>query len=714
MARIWNRILAAAVALMAASAGPLATSRCPAAEATRTYGWRGNWTGLYPDADPPVEWGRIARGVVAGTTCQAAKPADGAAKSGQPLKDAMVRDWLVIGPFPVPDSVQDFPKEQIPGEATLAPAEGDRAPGAGDGAGDLAWQRFELKKKPDYERWGGVDLDWVDLTVPLGYKPSSFAYACSYLHCTRPGKVTWFVDHNYGLKVWLNGEPVYASPKEASGYGSHYGISRQKLALVHYRSPKFEMTLTQGWNRLLVKVGSPPMHLKEWRNQKFAHCLLDSEPVYEGKNIVWMTKLPERTNACPIVVGDRVFTPAEPDELLCLDKATGKILWRRFNSFYDAIPEAERAANPVFKDQIDPLARELAEATDPDKALELRRKIRDALLGIDKKAYKLKLEGHLEGHFGIVGFTTTPASDGKNVYAYYGYGVVACYDLDGNRKWIRRLTTPNDVGYSCSPALIGGKLVVIFNGMYALDAATGEIAWSDLKARGIASLLPATIKGTDIVTTFRGQFYRVSDGKLLWANPHIIPNDTGWAPGVFIGDVLYLSWSGIGGLIVADFSAVEGDAWKPKMRTAGVGADNRRPNGEWLDRWTAGSPLILGDTFYGIDQYGVFYALDLKTDKPLYRHDTGFDEFHTYNAIGVGASATLGGKHIYVIDNQGVCVVLEQGPAYKPVAVNRIETVVQRDWPWNPQEILANGPPVFDGKRIYLRGEQYLYCIGEK
>jgi hypothetical protein len=48
------------------------------------------------------------------------------------------------------------------------------------------------------------------------------------------------------------------------------------------------------------------------------------------------------------------------------------------------------------------------------------------------------------------------------------------------------------------------------------------------------------------------------------------------------------------------------------------------------------------------------------------------------------------------------------------VAENRIETALPRDWPMPPQEILANGPPVFEGKRMYLRGEKYLYCIGEK
>ena len=697
-----SRLVARSVALSL-----LGVSAALAGEAPKTYGWRGNWTGLYPEANPPTEWGRIAKGVVAGLSCQAAKPAAGAAKGTTPITTShgFLRDWLVIGLLPVTHSVNDFDKEQIPGESKLAPAEGDKV-------GELAWKRLEIVRTPDYERWGKVDIDCVDLAKALDYKPNHVAYAHTYIHAERAGKVSLTVDHIYGLKLWFNGEQVHCAPKMTMGYGSHYGISRQSLAFVHNRSPRVVLDLKQGWNQLLAKMCSytGPNGRALW----FAPILMDAEPTpYEEKNIVWMTEMPERTNACPIVVGDRIFTPAEPDELLCLDKATGKVLWRRFNSIYEATTEADRAASPVFKDKLAPLAEQLATA-DYEKGLEIRRQMRDLLLEVDKKKYHMRLEGHLSGHFGIVGFTTTPVSDGKHVWAFTGFGVVACYDLDGTRKWIRRLDVPKEISYSCSPALIGGKLVVIFNGLYGLDAATGEVAWSDPKAGGIAALLPARIRGTDIVTTFRGQFYRVSDGKLLWANPHIIPNDTGWAPGVFLGDTFYLSWSGIGGLLVEDFSGVAGDAWKPKERHLEVGANHRRPNGEWLDRFTAGSPLIIGDTFYGIDQYGVFYALDLKTNKPLYKHDAGFDEFHTYNAIGVGASATLGGKHIYVIDNQGMCAVLEQGPAWKPVAVNRIETVVDRGWAWAPQEILANGPPVFDGNRIYIRGEQHLYCIGEK
>ena len=685
-----------------ALAAPFSAGQTP--DPDKTYGWRGNWTGLFPEADPPLHWARIAKGVVAGMTCQAARPAESAPQSGQPVRDGLVRDWLVLGPFPVADSVKDFAKEQIPGERELKPAEGDKV-------GALTWKRFQLVKKPDYDRWGTTELDWIDLAETVGFEPNRVAYAHSYLYCQRPGKVTMVVDHGHGLAVWVNGQPVYAHPQQQMGLGSYVGISRQKKDLVLDRSPKFDVPLKQGWNGLLVKVTTA--NQEGWRSLKFAPRLVDAQPVYEENNILWATELPERTNAVPVVVGDRVFTVAEPDELLCLDKASGKILWRRLNGYYDALAEADRAANPVYRQQIAPLAEKLAHATDYEQALVIRRKMAELLLAADPAKYRVKWDGHLAAHFGIVGFSTTPASDGRRVYVFFGHGVVACYDLEGNRRWIRRLES-REIAYSCSPALVGGKLLVLFDGLHALDAATGATLWSQPGVRSIASLIPARIRGTEVVSTREGKVFRAADGKLLWANPHIHSGDTGWGPPVILGDVMYLHWLGIGELIVADFSEVQGDAWKPKVRVVGVGADHRRPNGEWLDRWTAGSPLIHEAIGYGIDQYGVFYALDLKTDKPLYRRDCGFDELHHYNAIGVAASATLGGKYIYVLDNQGTCVVLEPGRQFKQVAVNRIETILPRDWPIPPQEILSNAAPAFDGKRIYLRGEKYLYCVGER
>ena len=48
-----------------------------------------------------------------------------------------------------------------------------------------------------------------------------------------------------------------------------------------------------------------------------------------GKNIAWKTPLPGPSFAQPIVVGDKVFTLADPNWLICLSAVDGKILWQR-------------------------------------------------------------------------------------------------------------------------------------------------------------------------------------------------------------------------------------------------------------------------------------------------------------------------------------------------------------------------------------------------
>ena len=66
------------------------------------------------------------------------------------------------------------------------------------------------------------------------------------------------------------------------------------------------------------------------------------------------------------------------------------------------------------------------------------------------------------------------------------------------------------------------------------------------------------------------------------------------------------------------------------------------------------------------------------------------------------------------MDNQGTALVLKPGRTFQQVARNRIATQLDRYWPIPAQETIAYAPPIADGKRLYLRGERYLYCLGEK
>ena len=664
-----------------------------------TFGWRGNWTGLYPEATPVTEWSREPKGAISGMSCQAARPAEGAPKSGRPLDKGMIVDWLVAGPFPVTDAIAEFDKEQIPGEAKLTPNTDDKA-------ADATWTRLEINRKIAF---GPTELEWVNLAGDAKVKKNRMAYAHSYVYCERGGRLSAVVEHVNGLRLSVNGNVVYENPRTVSALGAYTRISDNKRGLVNPHAGMFEIEVKQGWNSFLAKSNSD--NRDGWNALQFALRLADAEPVsYDEKNIAWLARMPERTNACPLLVGDKILTVAEPDELLCLDKKTGKILWRRLNGFFEATTAAERKAWPVFA-QIAPLAVELEQTYDFEKGLELRRKIHALLLSVDKEKYDIKWDGHLAAHFGIVGLSTTPCSDGKNVYVFVGNGVAACYDLDGQRKWITRLKS-DMIAYSSSPALIAGKLVVNLGKVVAFDAETGSLVWEQPKAAGgVASLIPARIKGVDVVFTQKEDVVRASDGLLLRNNPRKIPGDTGWSPPLILGETMYHAWSAFG-LNVDDYSGVQGEEWKPQMRGLGGITINKLPNGEWIDRWTACSPLVYEGRAYLVDMYGTFYAVDLKDGKTLYRKELDFQPICHYNAIPVAACPALGGKNIYVMDNQGTCIVVEPGPEFKQVARNHIGTLIQRVWPIPPQETISYGAPVFDGKYMYLRGEAYLYCIG--
>ncbi|MFB3894566.1 MAG: PQQ-binding-like beta-propeller repeat protein [Phycisphaerae bacterium] len=696
-----------------------ATTAVAQENAPAGYGWRGNWTGLFPDARVPAQWSNISTGPVQGMKCTTTQPADGSDKDAVPITKGMVTTWLVIGPWTVPDADKDFDKEMIPDEARLAPKLGDTAGGATVGGGGpqsapasapaLTWRYAEPTS--DGVSFWGVNI----LPDKMKGERNMVGYATTCLYAPVAGKVRAIMEHVTGAKVYVNGKEVYRSQKGGMAVGSAYAQSRNRLAHVWPVGPSFEFDVQKGWNRLTIKLVAP--NISQWNDLLFYLRLSDAPGTkYASKNILWMTPLPDRSNATPIVVGDKVFIASEPDEIICIDKNTGKVLWNAINDYFEATPQAERDANPAFKEKIEPLARQVKEETDIVKRAPLRKKLQEALLAVDKKKYPVKASGHLGGHFEIVGFSTTPVSDGKYVYVWTGTGVAACYDLDGKRQWIRRLPEGDELHYSASPAVIGGRLGVFFEHLYGLDARTGEIAWERKEVtKTCASLIAARIAGVDVIISQQGDVVRASDGKLLWKNPHTIVNDTGWAAPTVSGDVLYIPWFGIAQVYEEDFTGCAGDEWKPKEAViGGITAGVPREKGDQGDPWTAGSVLIHNGLLYDTDIHSRYYVVDLKTKKRVGFKDLGLPGDSSYVALRMAASPTLVGKFIVIMDNQGHSVTLEPGAECNEISRNDLATQIARDYAITTQEYIGYSPPVADGKRMYIRGEKYLYCIGER
>jgi outer membrane protein assembly factor BamB len=678
-----------------------------AAEPVR--GWRGNGTGLWPDARPPLEWGRTPRGALDGLRAGSNRPlGDGPGKAPLVEKGAL-RDWLLLGPFAVEDSIRDFDKDVLRGEADVEPSAGVRN-------ADREWKPATT---PADDIWvfGTAELAWLDLAKAVGYKRNQLAYAHTYLFSPRGGPARIVVEHGEGLKAWVNGKEVYRQPERRFALGFYTQISNHEWNHLDQPAPRFHLTLKQGWNHLLLKLSTS--NRDGYNDMRCCLRILESPDVrYEEKNILWMTALPGRSTSTPLLVGDCLFVLAEPDELLCLDAKTGGVLWSTAVNYYETVTPEERQAQPAFVKGVDPLVRKLKDETDRVKRVRLRAEIQKALLDIDPARFKLTGNGHFEAHFGIVGFTMpTPVCDGKHLFVWNGMGVAACFDLEGKRQWIARVKT-DEITYGSSPALADGVLVVFLNGLFGLDAKTGKQLWKQPKIRNnIGAVQGVNLAGKPVIVTQRGDVICPRDGAILFRpRDSTASGDIGWAPPVILGNTVYCPRYGVAALNVWDYGAVKPPNWEPKLLTTvrlaeGPGRGGLKGPG---DRWTAGSPLVWQGLTYQADIYHVLYVGDVKTGRTLYQREMELQGFMHYNSVPVAASPTLIGKHVVVQDNQGTALVLEPGPNYKVIARNHIGTQLDRRWPLPGQETIGYAPLLADGRRLYIRGEAYLYCIGER
>jgi outer membrane protein assembly factor BamB len=671
-------------------------------------GWRGNGTGIWKQGNPPLKWQRLPRGAIEGLRSQTNAPATEQAGDAAVVEKGQIREWLILGPFPVADAAKDFDQDPLNGEAKAKPSLGEK----------LAAREWQLAKvaPDDPNVFGEAGIPWLNLVPQLGFEHHQLAYAHTYLYSPRGGPARIVADHSWGLKAWLNGKEVFRNDKRQVALGGYAALSRFELEHWTQASSQFDVNLQPGWNRLLLKLSTPGPN-----GHKEMICslrIMDPPDVkYESENIAWMAELPGRSTSTPIVVGERLFVLCEPDELLCFDKANGKRLWCRFINFYEALTPEERRGNPAYTNRVEPLVAKLKSEQDAIERIKLRARVEEALVEIDRPRYKPPRDGHFDSHSGIVGYTMpTPISDGTRVYVWNGMGVAVAFDLEGNRQWMTTVSA-GELTYASSPALANGVFAVFLNRLFGIDAKTGEILWEQPKVnKNVAGLLSATLAGQPVIVTQEGEVVRPRDGHLLFRPKGIVKNDTGWTPGVILGDVFYLPKYGVKQLNVLDFGGQSGDAWNPKhvcsIETPPE-LNHRLGSKAWLDRSTAASPLVVGKYVYMVDMYSELCTFDLEAKKMIHHQTLDLHGFTHYNALAVAASPTLIGEHMLILDNQGTALVMTTGPEPKVVQRNVIATQLDRRIPLPAQETLAYAPPIVDGDRIYLRGERYLYCIGK-
>ncbi|MHB1038053.1 MAG: PQQ-binding-like beta-propeller repeat protein [Pirellulales bacterium] len=136
-------------------------------------------------------------------------------------------------------------------------------------------------------------------------------------------------------------------------------------------------------------------------------------------------------------------------------------------------------------------------------------------------------------------------------------------------------------------------------------------------------------------------------------------------------------------------------------------------NGPYLP-WHLSSPVIHQGLAYLVNNAGVLTVVDVAAGSVVYQKLLDLDPLQAPNegaARGVGASPALAGDRLYVLGNNGAVLVIAPGRVYRQLAKNKIESAVMLGhWAERQERFMAN--PVFDGKRLYLRGEGHLYAIG--
>jgi hypothetical protein len=136
-------------------------------------------------------------------------------------RNAFIRSWLIIGPFPSPGGrgfAKAFPPE----------TEGVRLGRAYTGAaGAVRWQRHEAKDEA------------IDLAALFEPNEHVAAYAACWIRSERARPAVIELGTDDGFKLWLNGEQVGAEPTDRA-------LERAQNVI--------PVLLRRGWNELLLKV----------------------------------------------------------------------------------------------------------------------------------------------------------------------------------------------------------------------------------------------------------------------------------------------------------------------------------------------------------------------------------------------------------------------------------------------------------------------------
>jgi outer membrane protein assembly factor BamB len=406
--------------------------------------------------------------------------------------------------------------------------------------------------------------------------------------------------------------------------------------------------------------------------------LPDTWNVKTGSNVLWRTPIPGLSHSSPVIWGDRLFVTtaistnpnasfrpglygdgdASEDRsrqrwvVLALDKRTGKTLWERVA--FEGIP-------------------------------------------VDKR--------HIKSTYA----SSTPATDGRLVVAWFGSQGVYAYDMNGNLRWKVDLGRQDvgaydalnyEWGPASSPILWNGLVILQCDNqsdsfIIALNSDTGETVWKtdrmELPSWGTPTVVQ-TATGPVLVTN-ASNFIRAYDprnGQELW---RLGGSSKITAPTPIFADGLFVVASGRqpeGPIFVVRQEARGEITLRPGATSNEAVVWSRTARGPYMP-----TPLVYRGILYSLNNNGVFDAYNLRSGEEVYRQRL------PNIGSGFSASAVAADGKIYISSEDGEITVIAAGNTFRQIAANDLG-----------EPLMAT--PAISGNVLYVRSSKSVVAIGKR
>lgn len=388
----------------------------------------------------------------------------------------------------------------------------------------------------------------------------------------------------------------------------------------------------------------------------------------ENRNIKWKVAIDGQGSSTPIVWGDNVF-------LLTAIKTGAKDT---------SIPDPKDQPKTNFFDIKRPneVHAFVVLCLDRHSGQEVWR---------EKATTKIPHEGvHNDNDFA----SASPTTDGKRLYCWFGSAGLFCYSLDGKKLWQRELgevPVGSSLGEGCSPVVHNDKLVIVRDhsgqsSIEVLNARTGQTVWRKNRDEDNAWATPLVIQRsgkTQVIAAASNyvRSYDLGSGDIIWQcdglTGNVIP-----CP-VADGDhVICMSgYQGYSALSIpmtetGDISDHSKILWKVQRGTPYIP-----------------SPLLYdGLLYFNQSNQSILTCLDSKTGETAYGPKR-VGQLSSIYASPVGADGRL-----YFVGRGGKTLVLQRSKNFQVLSTNQLDE-------------RFDASPAIAGKQLFLRGNQYLYCI---